>query len=77
MTLRFHKVDDSTIVKDGCQPLGVPAGWQIADGSADDVRVCAAHPWQSRYLVFANGDAYGTAACDVPSCRGNAQFALQ
>ncbi len=72
MTLNRHKVDDSTIVDDGKEPLDVPAGWQIADGSADDVRVCAAHPWQSRCLVFANGDAYGT-ACN-PFLRGNAQI---
>ena len=64
MTLHRHKVDECTIVKDGDQPLDVPAGWQIADGSADDAHVCGAHPWQSNYLVFANGDRYGTAACD-------------
>jgi hypothetical protein len=75
MTLHRHKVDDSTIVEDGREPLDVPAGWQIADGSDDDARVCAAHPWQSDFLVFANGEAYGTAA--NPSVRGNAQFALQ
>ena len=63
MTLHRHKVDDRTIVNDGKQPLPVPAGWQIAEGNADDIRVCAAHPWQSRYLIFANGDHYGTAAC--------------
>ncbi len=77
MTLHRHKVDDSTIVEDGNQPLDVPAGWQIADGSADDVRVCGAHPWQSRYLVFADGVVCGTAACSNPSSIGNAQFALQ
>ena len=77
MTLHRRKVDDSTIVQDGDQPLDVPAGWQIADGSADDVRVCGAHPWQSNCLVFANGDFYGTAVCGNPSYIGNAQFALQ
>ena len=77
MTLHRHKVDDRTIVEDGQQPLDVPAGWQIADGSADDVRVCGAHPWQSYVLVFANGDTYGTAACPISLARGNAQFALQ
>jgi hypothetical protein len=45
------------------QPLPVPAGWQIAEGNADDIRVCAAHPWQSTYLLFANDHTYGTAAC--------------
>ncbi len=77
MTLHRHKVDNSTRVQDGCQPVHVPAGWQIADGSADDVRVCGAHPWQSRCLIFANGDVCGTAASDAPSYIGNAQFALQ
>ncbi len=76
MTMHRHKVDDSTIVKDGDQPVHVPAGWQIADGSADDVRVCGAHSWQSYCLIFANGDTYGTAA-GHPSFIGNAQFALQ
>jgi hypothetical protein len=44
-----------------CKIVTFGAGWQIAGGDADDVRVCGAHPWQSYYLVFANGDAYGTA----------------
>ncbi len=44
-----------------CKIVTFGAGWQIAGGDADDVRVCAAHPWQSYWLVFANGDAYGTA----------------
>ena len=77
MTLHMRRVDVSTMANDGNQPLDVPAGWQIADGSADDARVCGAHPWQSHYLVFANGDVYGTARQPDPSVRGNAQFALQ
>ena len=44
-----------------CKIVTFGAGWQIAGGDADDVRVCAAHPWQSQFLVFANGDRYGTA----------------
>ncbi len=75
MTLHRHKVDDITIVRDGHQPLDVPAGWQIADGNADDARVCGAHPWQSRFLVFAyHGVSYYTAAGGQP---GNAQLVLQ
>jgi hypothetical protein len=46
-----------------CKIVTFGAGWQIARGDADDVRVCAAHPWQSQWLVFANGDRYGTAMC--------------
>ena len=63
MTLHRRNDDDRTIVYDGEPPLPVPAGWQIAEGNADDIRVCAAHPWQSDSLVFANGDLYGTPAC--------------
>ncbi len=49
-----------------CKIVTFGAGWQISGGDADDVRVCAAHPWQSYFLVFANGDAYGTAMCGPP-----------
>ncbi len=70
MTLHSHKVDDRTRVGDGDKPLQVPAGWEIAVGDADDIRVCAAHPWQSHCLVFANGDYYGTAMCNMPSYIG-------
>ena len=77
MTLHMHRVDDRTKVADGDQPLDVPAGWQIADGSADDARVCGAHPWQSDCLVFADGVICGTAKCSSPSYKGNAQFAVE
>jgi hypothetical protein len=63
MTLHFHKVDDRTRVEDGSEPVNLPEGWEIAAGDVDDIRVCAAHPWQSSCLVFANGSAYGTAMC--------------
>jgi len=70
MTLHAHKVDDSTLVQDGDQPLPVPAGWQIAPGDADDARVCGAHPWQSSFLVFANGYDCHTAMHSDPFWRG-------
>jgi hypothetical protein len=63
MTLHVLKVDDRTKVRNGDTPVHVPAGWEIAPGDAHDIRVCAAHPWQSGYLVFSNGNAYGTAMC--------------
>ena len=53
-----------------CKIVTFGAGWQIAGGDADDVRVCGAHPWQSYFLVFANGDPYGTAMCGYSSARG-------
>ena len=60
MTLHFRKIGDRTHLSDGMHPLHVPVGWQIADGNDDDARVSGAHDWQSSYLIFANGDAYGT-----------------
>ena len=57
-------IDDGNHAYDGKQPLHLPAGWQIADGSQDDIRICGANFWQSNCLVFANGDPYGTSACN-------------
>jgi hypothetical protein len=70
MSLHSHKVDDRTLVKDGLKPVHVPSGWEIAPGDAHDIRVCAAHPWQSEFLAFSNGDAYGTAMCLISSFVG-------
>ncbi len=53
-----------------CKIVTFGAGWQITRGDADDVRVCGAHHWQSDYLVFANGDCYGTAMRRDPSYIG-------
>ncbi len=53
-----------------CKIVTFGAGWQIAGGDADDVRVCAAHPWQIEWLVFADSHAYGTAMCSIPSFIG-------
>ena len=64
MTLHLRIVDDRAERSDGLEPTPLPAGWQIADGNADDVRVCAAHSWQSLYLIFADGFFYGTAGVE-------------
>jgi hypothetical protein len=53
-----------------CKIVTFGAGWQIAGGDADDARVCGAHPWQSYFLVFANGHRYGTAMCNFCSLIG-------
>jgi hypothetical protein len=71
MTLHRHKVNSRTTVRDGEEAVQVPAGWKIADGSADDTRVCGARSWQCEWLVFANGSACGTAMCPVSSYRGS------
>jgi hypothetical protein len=70
MTLHLHKVDDHTIIQDGDQLTNIPLEWKMATGTADDIRVCGAHPWQSRWLIFDNGDVYGTAACGHPDAIG-------
>ena len=78
MTLHCHKVDDGNMLGYSIsQKLPVPAGWHIADGNADDVRVCGAHAWQSDGLAFANGDVYKTAAprCGNPEQAGAARRA--
>jgi hypothetical protein len=59
-TLHSHKVDDRTLVRDGKEPVHIPSNWEVSPCDADGIRVCAAHPWQSYYLVFSNGDVYGT-----------------
>jgi hypothetical protein len=63
----WRAYQSDTLVKDGDKYVHVkdfPAGWEIAPGDLDDIRICGAHPWQSYYLVFANGRSYGTAMCD-------------
>ncbi len=70
ITLHSHNVDARTLVLDGRKPVHVPSGWEIAPGDAHDIRACAAHPWQSYYLIFSNGDYYGTAMCPMDYCIG-------
>ncbi len=68
MTLHQYKYDDRTLGLNGEQPAPVPAGWQIAEGNEDDIKVCGARPWQSNFLVFALGDMYGTAMSQTGPC---------
>jgi hypothetical protein len=66
MSLHCRKVEDcDTEIGDtvGGKPLRVSSGWAVAPGDADDICFCGAHPWQSWWLVFDNGDAYWTAMC--------------
>ena len=67
MSAHGHDVDTRNVLYDGSTFVEVPGGWAIAPGDANDVNVCGAHPWQSYYLVFADGFACGTAICDNPS----------
>jgi hypothetical protein len=76
MTLHCHKVDNRTLAEDGDKPVHVPSGFEIAPGDADDIRVCASHPWQSCYLIFSNGDVYGTPMHPVSSSIGTIRSPL-
>jgi hypothetical protein len=68
MTLHCHEVDNRTLAADGNEPVLLPEGWEIAPGDADDIRVCAAHPWQSHGLVCQGCPQYfGTSMCRDPS----------
>jgi hypothetical protein len=40
------------------------------ENDADDERVSGAHNWQSDFLIFDDGCAFGTAMCYNPSRRG-------
>jgi hypothetical protein len=83
MTLHGHAVDGKEICNDGKQLMHVPEGWHIAPGDADDVRVCAVHPWQCCVLVFANGESYytgyfvGTSAAHSTGMLSHDKFVLQ
>ena len=67
MTLHCHIVNghlgDGDLYIDHNQPMHVPSGWQIAEGNANDLHVCGAHPWCTYHLVFGNGMYSGTADC--------------
>ena len=71
MTLQQRKVDReyrATLEILQSQPkLALPDGWKLAEGDADDVRVCGSHAWSSHYLLFRNRAAYGTLCSPLPS----------
>ncbi len=55
-------VDSSTLLLNGDQFVDIFPGFEVAVGDADDISATAAHPWQSDYLIFADGSCCGTAA---------------
>jgi hypothetical protein len=70
MTLHLLKFDDRTAATHA-DAREEPAGWEIAPGDADDVRACKAHPWQSQWLVFADGRMVGTPLHPSPQYHGD------
>ena len=65
-------VDGRDITKDGCTPVDIDAGFEVAPGDASDVEVANAHAWGSHYLIFSDGAVAGTALNIAlnPSLRG-------
>jgi hypothetical protein len=54
-TAHFHGVDSVTYVEDGDDFVDIGTGFEIAPGDVNDVAVCNAHAWGSRFLAFADG----------------------
>ena len=50
-------VDGQTLICDGCTPVGIDAGFEVAPGDASDVEVANAHAWGSERLIFSDGTA--------------------
>ncbi len=44
----------------GQELVEILEGFEVAPGDADDLRVCGAYPWQSRYLITNDGFSCGT-----------------
>jgi hypothetical protein len=53
-TAHFHDVDGASLVEDGTDLVSLGAGFEVAPGDDNDVAVCNAHAWGSRFLAFAD-----------------------
>jgi hypothetical protein len=55
----LHDVDDPLqtfrVIRDGCTPVGIDAGFEVAPGEQSDFEVANAHGWGSLHLVFSDG----------------------
>ncbi len=71
-----HDVDGQTYIYDGCTPVGIDAGFEVAPGDASDVEVANAHAWGSSSLIFSDGTAAGSALyiAKYPSDKGIASY---
>ena len=71
-----HDVDGRTFIYDGCTPVGIDAGFEVAPGDASDVEVANAHAWGSYCLIFSDGTAAGSALqiAHNPSYKGIASY---
>ena len=56
----LHDVDaplSNSPIRDGCTPVGIDAGFEVAPGEQSDFEVANAHGWGSLHLVFSDGTA--------------------
>ena len=71
-----HDVDGQDYIHDGCTPVDIDAGFEVAPGDASDVEVANAHAWGSLCLIFSDGawaySALGVA--EFPSDKGIASY---
>jgi hypothetical protein len=61
-TARSREVHSNYLLVERYDLLEIEQGFEAAVGDADDLSAAAAHPWQSDFLVFADGSCCGTAA---------------
>jgi acyl-ACP thioesterase len=71
-TAHMHDVDGQTEIRDGCAPVDIDAGFEVAPGDVVDIEVANEHPWGTRCLVFSDGQVTATALmiADDPSDKG-------
>ena len=67
-----HDVDGQTVIRDGCTPVDIDAGFEVAPGDASDIEVANAHAWGSYFLIFSDG-MWAASALD-PSYKGIASY---
>ena len=67
-----HDVDGQGWNEDGCTPVDIDCGFEVAPGDASDVEVANAHAWASFYLIFSDGAVAYSALCiaQLPSSKG-------
>jgi hypothetical protein len=70
-TAHSHWAVSRSMQRDGNTFVGVPAGFEVAPGDANDLSVCGAYPWESNALVFSDNSGCGTAAAQNTSWTGS------
>jgi hypothetical protein len=70
MTAHLRAVNSSDIQYNGYTLVEVPTGFEIPHTNdtdfVDAISVCEAHPWQSKFLIFADGYICSTSITALP-----------